>query len=388
MRSKSMGSGALHPILCGVVGLSLVLGQAAAQEKKAPAKEPSAAPAGLLTGPASVRPHWSKNKYPESVPEGASYYVVERGDTLWGIAKRFLGNPFLWPQVWNDNKYIKDAHWIYPGDPVVLPKVAVVAPQAGKLGAIGPEEAPSEEGGPAGRPVLAPGAVLFPVSEEDTMQCSHYIASDHEDDSLLLVGTEQGSGKNAFADRDVVYLNKGSNAGVKPGDVYVTRHPTYKVKHPTTGKTLGTKIETTGWLRVLLVQESSATAIIEHACFDIHQGDYLAPFEKVAVPLALRRPPADRLTPPSGKAHGYIVDIAEDIAIAGVNQLVSLDLGSEAGIAPGNILVVYRIMYPSVPTSRSVMGEVAVLTVREKTATAKVVNSNDAIFPGDEVELR
>lgn len=378
MRSKGIG------ILCGVAALSLALGPAAAQTKP-PENAAPAAPAGLLTGPASVQAHWSKNKYPESVPEGAYYYIVVKGDTLWEIAKQFLGNPYLWPQVWDQNKYITDAHWIYPGDPIVLPKVAVLAGQAGEPGGLGPEEEP--EGLPEGAG-LTPGSVLFPVTEESTMQCSHYIVPEREDESLKLIGSEQGSAKNAFADRDILYLNKGSNAGVKPGDVYTLHHASYTVKHPQGGKNLGTKVETTGWGRVILVQENTSTLEVQQSCGDIHVGDYLKPYEKVNVPLTLRRPRADRLTPPTGKAHGYVVDIAEDLSIAAAGHMVSLDLGSKDGIAPGNVLTVFRIMYPSVPTSRNVLGELAVLTVRETTATAKITNSTDAIMPGDEVELR
>jgi hypothetical protein len=74
--------------------------------------------------------------------------------------------------------------------------------------------------------------------------------------------------------------------------------------------------------------------------------------------------------------------------IAGAGHLVSIDLGSRDGIAPGNVLTVYRVMYPSVPTSRNVVGEAAVLTVRESTATVKLTYSTQAILPGDEVELR
>ena len=377
MRSKGIG------ILCGVAALSLALGPAAAQTK--PPDAAPAAPAGLLTGPASVQAHWSKNKYPDSVPEGAYYYIVVKGDTLWDISKHFLGNPYLWPQVWDQNKYITDAHWIYPGDPIVLPKVAVLAGQAGQPGGLGPEE--EGEGLPEGAG-LTPGSVLYPVTEENSMRCAHYILPEREDESLRLIGSEQGSSKNAFAERDILYLNKGSNAGVKPGDVYTLHHASYTVKHPHGGKNLGTKIETTGWGRLILVQENTSTLEVEQSCGDIHLGDYLKPYEKMNVPLTLRRPPADRLTPPTGKAHGYVVDIAEDGAIAATGHMVSLDLGSKDGIAPGNLLSVYRIMYPSVPTSRNVVGEAVVITVRETTATAKITNSVDTIMPGDEVELR
>ena len=35
-------------------------------------------------------------------------------------AERWLGDPYLWPQVWDENRYILDSHWIYPGDPIVI----------------------------------------------------------------------------------------------------------------------------------------------------------------------------------------------------------------------------------------------------------------------------
>ena len=65
------------------------------------------------------------------------------------------------------------------------------------------------------------------------------------------------------------------------------------MKHPRSGKKLGTKIETTGWVKVVLVKENTACAVIEQACYDMHAGDYLKPFEKVNVPMVSRRAPDD-----------------------------------------------------------------------------------------------
>jgi hypothetical protein len=100
------------------------------------------------------------------------------------------------------------------------------------------------------------------------------------------------------------------------------------------------------------------------------------------------RPPATRLTPPSGKLNQYIVDIALDATIAAEGHLLTIDAGSESGVAPGNVFSVFRIDYPSVPTPRNVVGELTVVAVREKTATAKVTYSADAIMVGDMIELR
>lgn len=369
---------------CGLAALSLALGPAQAQQAKAKG-DPAAA--GLPVGPATVAQHWSKYDYPKSIPEGAPYHIVERGDTLWDLSKRYLGNPYLWPQIWDQNRYVTDAHWIYPGDPLLLPKVSLVGSQAG--GDVGDDTGlPDDDGLAPVTPGAEPGSVLYPISEEVTVQCAPYVVPSREDEGLYVVGSEQGADKAALSFGDILYLNRGSNGGVKAGDVYSIQHAAYKVKHPASGKGLGTKIEVTGWGRIILVTESSASLLVEQACTDIHAGDYLRPFEKQNVPLALRRTPPDRLTAPSGKSSGYVVDVAEDAMIVGTNSVVTIDLGSEAGLTPGNMLTVYRTVYPSVPTPRNVVGELAVLTVRERTATAKIMSSRDAISNGDQVELR
>lgn len=47
-------------------------------------------------------------------------YVVKKGDTLWDISKRFLNNPVRWPEIWASNKHVKNPHWIFPGDRLLM----------------------------------------------------------------------------------------------------------------------------------------------------------------------------------------------------------------------------------------------------------------------------
>ena len=54
----------------------------------------------------AVPSHWSPYDAPSSYPEGTQLHIIVKGDTLWDLANQYLANPFLWPQVWEENRYI------------------------------------------------------------------------------------------------------------------------------------------------------------------------------------------------------------------------------------------------------------------------------------------
>jgi hypothetical protein len=66
---------------------------------------------------------------PVTGAQGASprNHVVREGDTLWEIARLYLNDPFLWPEIYRLNtNIVEDPHWIFPGEILALPDASVI----------------------------------------------------------------------------------------------------------------------------------------------------------------------------------------------------------------------------------------------------------------------
>lgn len=369
-----------------LLGLSLATVSGAQTEK--PAKE------SAQVGPFQVAPHWSRYDYPKSIGEGQAFHMVVKGDTLWDIAGRYLGNPYLWPQIWEANSYITKARLIYPGDPVFLPSVQMAdAPVDTTM--------PGED---ASKTKTTESVMMTPewlnmdalinVASTDTVRYAGYISASIEDESLKIKGMEAENGtrleKVTAATREYVYLDRGANSGLKAGDLYTTHRRSRVIKHPVTGKKVGYRIDTTGIARILLVGENSARAVIEGAGREILVGDYLKPLVEVESPLVKRRVVVEGgdLSLDTGRATGYVVDIDDDSVTSATGVVVGVDVGTGSGLSVGQVITVFRQGDKSDSVTKRPLAAGVVVAVRENFSVARLVYSREEIIVGDRVILQ
>jgi hypothetical protein len=361
-----------------------------------------------------VGDHWTAWD-PPTPPPGAQVHIIQSGDTLWDLAARYSNDPYLWPQLWERNRYILDAHWIYPGDPLVLgPEVAPVGPvaEATEPDAPGDGETPASSSLGILASTEASGPPV-PLGAESDIYCHGYVGDFEEAFSYSIIGSEYealapdrgsfanasrtiqgryGSGtstiKNDLSIGDIVYTDGGRARGLTPGQLFTAVAAGRVIPHPLSGEPIGRYYRYLGRLRVLSVQEDTAIAEIVQACDAILVGADLKPFEPEPVPLGRStalRPVNLPVSAGELQDDPVIVYAKDDILALGEDHVVHINIGSEQDdITPGDVYTIYRENRPGLPPV--IVGELAILSVHPRFSVAKIIESRYIVHLGDRLE--
>ncbi len=280
------------------------------------------------------------------------------------------------------------------------------------------------------------------VAVRTNLYCTGYLQTASVDTSREIVGADNEKDRTFYAQGDVLYINAGSGSGVKVGDMYSVIRPRGKFKSKFSKKKLGIYIQEVGGVEVMEVRQDVSIAKVRSSCAVILLGDLLKRVQKRTSPMFKKRPALNLFSASSRNVSGRIVMAKDGIELIGREHIVYIDLGREDNVKVGDYITVYRplgtgnLYKKALPEHmdnkeegfesnryqggrfsnqtgrkkganangtvvttedaksrrpkglRKVLGELVVLKVSEKTATAVVVRTASEIHTGDHVEVQ
>lgn len=333
-------------------------------------------------------------------------YVVKEGDTLWDIAHTFMDDPFLWPKLWKDNKFIINPDLIYPGNLIIIRGDEIIIVEAK------PEEV-EKKAPPVAEEVIAPPPV--PVIEEAvpveppkpvevvapspakvdalSILAAGYITKKESEKGIIAGSLEEG--KELLGEGDIVYIVPKKGQAVQTGEKYVAYRNVRKVIHPKTKKYIGDLIRILGVIEVSDNRGKVSTAKVVTSFDYITIGDNLMAYEQAI--SAVSESESRNTSKSSANLKGYIIDVKDEKVANAQFDVVYIDKGLKDGVLPDDSFIVIKegaIVPPSFSPARGtsfpeqVVAELTVINVRDNTATAKVTNSVKTIERGDFIKAK
>lgn len=348
-------------------------------------------------------------------PTGTQHYVVQYGDTLWDIAGTYLGSPYRWRDIHQQNLFITDPNLIYPGDILGISSSGegqVVAPLEGGQGKRSDKPiARPWYGVPAPeRTELASPTYPYPVvPSTELIEAIGYIipyaladleAADFgqiTDASGAVAETASGkttariidseTGRPGLLFGDILYINKGFEDDVHEGDLYVAFRPFREIRHPLTDELIGTQIDILGRIRVKTLEAGISSAEITKSYNYIEHGDPIMPVSEVSLPL--QKPILGNAQSYGFKVGNQLIAhvIAEQVGqnIMSDGDIVFIDVGAAQGVQPADNFIIFREVGDGYP--KQSIGRMTVLSVQEQTSAALITYSVKAIELGEQAVL-
>jgi LysM domain-containing protein len=259
-------------------------------------------------------------------PNAPDNYVVKRGDTLWGIAKVFLRDPWFWPEIWQVNPQIQNPHLIYPGDTLRLVYI---------------EGRPTLmlQRGDAAR--VLPRVRSQPLESAVTTIPYETVAAFMSKPSVLTQEQIKGAPyvlatrdmHVVMSDGDTLYA-RGFTAPAELGTHYNVVRVGEALRDPDDNKILGYHGIYNGSGHVTRVGDP-ATLIMTDSTRETEAGDKLFA-GGIDVPLDFI--PAA----PKTKVNGRIMAVSDGVSVIGQYEVVVINRGARDGLVPGNVLAVYE----------------------------------------------
>jgi len=266
-------------------------------------------------------------------------YVVQRGDTLWSIASKFLNDQWRWPEVWRMNQeQIRNPHNISPGDVLVLDR-SVSPPQlrisdaggdrgAGVGGAEGVKLLPRIYTQPLASeaiPAISPRAI------EPFLTQPLIIEEGGLDKAPRIIATEEN--RVNLGTGNVAYVSGFGGTDAPVWQVYRAGQP---LVDPDNQRTLGFEAVFLGTARVTRSGEP-ATVQIVNSKKEISAGDRLIPAPPPTIPQYVPHAPGSAVS-------GRIIGLYDALAtsVGGRDSIISINRGRRDGLEVGHVLAVYR----------------------------------------------
>lgn len=283
----------------------------------------------------------ARNVNPPALKAGApQVYVVKKGDTLWDISKRFLKNPVRWPEIWASNKHVKNPHWIFPGDRLLM------CTYNGKP-IIGKDEGDGCEGiirRYTGGTKLQPQVRVESLNNAIPVIPLEYIKQWLERSTIIPQSAIEGTPYILGTSDQRVMAAKGQTAYARGnGLVAGQRYSVYREGEPymftdAKGKKYNAGLELTQVASGIAIRGENDITTIELTDTyngEVRRGDRVLPEYDPMLPTLFYPTHAEDIT-----AGGQIVRVMGSIGTAAKNSVVTIDRGTLQGIQVGHVLAV------------------------------------------------
>lgn len=201
----------------------------------------------------------------------------------------------------------------------------------------------------------------------------------------LITGDNQSTGNRMLlGKRDTLYLNLNNPTEVAVGDLFTVYRRVRKVFHPATKEYLGFVVNRSAIVKVTEADHALTTVEAVHSYGPISPGDPVMRF--VAPAPDIEGNPSSNISNLEGMLEGMIVELQADRTMTLVSQsnVVYVDRGREDGLKTGDLLDIHRHSAGLPPRK---IGQLKVLSVESRTATALIRKANTRVYKGDRFKL-